>query len=51
MRSQAMPGEDPATLPKPDDIAPDLAALCLPGERRHGEMISALRRTIVDSVS
>ncbi|MBV8576992.1 MAG: SDR family NAD(P)-dependent oxidoreductase, partial [Acetobacteraceae bacterium] len=34
LRSQAMPGEDPMTLPKPADVAPALAALCLPGERR-----------------
>ena len=51
MRGQAMPGEDPATLPKPEDVAPDLAALCLPSECRHGEVIGALRRTIVDLVS
>jgi NAD(P)-dependent dehydrogenase (short-subunit alcohol dehydrogenase family) len=51
LRSQAMPGEDPATLPKPDDVAPALAALCLPDERRHGELIRAPHRTIVDSVS
>jgi NAD(P)-dependent dehydrogenase (short-subunit alcohol dehydrogenase family) len=30
LRRQAMPGEDPATLPRPADIAPALAALCLP---------------------
>jgi NAD(P)-dependent dehydrogenase (short-subunit alcohol dehydrogenase family) len=51
IRSQSMPGEDPATLAKPADVAPALAALCLPGECRHGEMIRVPHRTIVDSVS
>jgi hypothetical protein len=39
MREQAMPGEDPATLPRPGDIAPALAALCLPAETRHAQRI------------
>jgi NAD(P)-dependent dehydrogenase (short-subunit alcohol dehydrogenase family) len=38
LRTQAMPGEDPATLPRPADIAPAIAALCLPGEQRHGQI-------------
>jgi NAD(P)-dependent dehydrogenase (short-subunit alcohol dehydrogenase family) len=41
LRSQAMPGEDPATLPKPEEVAPVLAGLCLPGERRHGVLVRA----------
>jgi NAD(P)-dependent dehydrogenase (short-subunit alcohol dehydrogenase family) len=51
MRGHAMPGEDPATLAKPADIAPELAMLCLPGEHRHAQVIRALHSTIVDSVS
>ena len=39
LRGQAMPGEDPTTLAKPHDVAPTLAALCLPSETRHGELI------------
>ncbi|WP_368415598.1 SDR family NAD(P)-dependent oxidoreductase [Falsiroseomonas sp.] len=39
MRAQAMPGEDPATIPQPAEIAPALAALCLPSETRHGARI------------
>ena len=39
LRGQAMPGEDPATLPQPQDIAPALAALCLPAETRHGARV------------
>ena len=32
LRSQAMPGEDPGTLPTPAHIAPRLVALCMPGD-------------------
>lgn len=39
MRHDAFPGEDPATLPKPADIAPSLADLCGPEETRHGEIV------------
>jgi len=39
MRGQAMPGEDPTTIPQPRDVAPILAALCLPDEQRHGALI------------
>ena len=39
MRAAAMPGEDPTTLPQPADVAPALAALCLPSESRHGARI------------
>lgn len=41
LRAHAMPGEDPATLPKPADVAPKLAALCLPSEGRHGVLVHA----------
>jgi NAD(P)-dependent dehydrogenase (short-subunit alcohol dehydrogenase family) len=41
MRATAFPGEDPATLPKPADIAPRIAALCLPSETRQGETVRA----------
>ena len=30
LRSNAFPGEDPTTLPRPEDVAPAIAALCLP---------------------
>lgn len=39
MRAQAMPGEDAATLNQPEDVAPALAALCGPGETRHGQTV------------
>ncbi|WP_426956520.1 SDR family NAD(P)-dependent oxidoreductase [Muricoccus radiodurans] len=41
MRATAMPGEDPSTLPRPSDIAPRIAALCLPEEARQGEVVKA----------
>jgi NAD(P)-dependent dehydrogenase (short-subunit alcohol dehydrogenase family) len=39
LRGQAMPGEDSSTLPQPEDVAPALAALCVPAETRHGELV------------
>jgi NAD(P)-dependent dehydrogenase (short-subunit alcohol dehydrogenase family) len=39
MRSNAFPGEDPATLPTPDAVAPALAALCLASEERNGALV------------
>lgn len=39
LRAAAMPGLDPATLAKPKDIAAALAALCLPAETRHAEIV------------
>ena len=40
LRAVAMPGEDAATLRQPADVAPAIAALCLPGETRHGAVVS-----------
>jgi NAD(P)-dependent dehydrogenase (short-subunit alcohol dehydrogenase family) len=39
MRAAAMPGEDPTTIPQPADVAPGIAALCLPSETRHGARV------------
>jgi hypothetical protein len=41
MRGLAMPGEDPNSIPQPAEVAPLLAALCLPAEARHGEVVAA----------
>ena len=41
LRATAMPGENPATLPRPEEVAPALARLCVPAETRHGEIVSA----------
>jgi NAD(P)-dependent dehydrogenase (short-subunit alcohol dehydrogenase family) len=43
MRAQAMPGENPASLPTPAEFAPAVAALCLPDEARHGSLVSFRR--------
>ena len=39
LRREAMPGEDASALARPGAVAPALAALCLPGETRHGELV------------
>ena len=39
LRGMAMPGEDPARLTQPAEVAPQIAALCLAAEARHGEVI------------
>ena len=41
LRAAAFPGFDPKTLPKPETVAPAIAALCLPSETRHGALVSA----------
>jgi len=40
MRSQAFPGEDPNTLPKPEDVAPALVELCLPETTAHATRVN-----------
>ena len=39
LRAEAFPGEDRTPLPRPETVAPALAALCDPGETRHGQLI------------
>ena len=39
MRADAFPGEDPATLRTPEDVAPALARLCAAAETRHGHVV------------
>lgn len=41
MRRQAMPGEDFAPLPRPDQVARQILPLCLPDENRQGQRIVA----------
>lgn len=38
MRAQAMPGEDPATLRTPEELAPRIVALCLPSWQETGRL-------------
>ena len=40
MRAEAMPGEDPMTLPHPDDIAGAFVDLAEPGCLRNGEVVA-----------
>ncbi len=40
LRLAAYPGESPSSLPRPEDVAPALAALCLPDETRNGTLVS-----------
>jgi len=40
MRAQAMPGENPSTLPTAEDIAPQILSLCSPDYQETGEIIS-----------
>lgn len=40
LRAAAYPGEDAASLPQPEALAPAIAALCLPGETRHGAVVT-----------
>lgn len=41
MRAKAFPGEDPATLPSPEDIAPLFVELCGPELEANGETFNA----------
>jgi NAD(P)-dependent dehydrogenase (short-subunit alcohol dehydrogenase family) len=38
MRAQVMPGEDPMTLPTPEDVAEKILLLCLPSCRETGKL-------------
>jgi NAD(P)-dependent dehydrogenase (short-subunit alcohol dehydrogenase family) len=38
MRAQVMPGEDPMTLPPPEEVAEKIAALCVPGFSETGRL-------------
>jgi NAD(P)-dependent dehydrogenase (short-subunit alcohol dehydrogenase family) len=40
MRKKAMPGEDPATLKTPDDVAPQIVALLSPSCDLNGQTVS-----------
>jgi hypothetical protein len=40
MRAKAMPGEDPDTLPKPDDIAPLIVKMLSPSFNDNGTLVN-----------
>lgn len=44
MRAKAFPGEDPMTLPTPEDVAPQIVALGLSTETRNGEIVAFKKR-------
>jgi NAD(P)-dependent dehydrogenase (short-subunit alcohol dehydrogenase family) len=39
MRAKAMPGEDPATLPRPEELTPMILEALLPSNEKSGELI------------
>ncbi|MBU1174961.1 MAG: SDR family NAD(P)-dependent oxidoreductase [Alphaproteobacteria bacterium] len=45
MRAQAMPGEDPDTLPHPDEVAPRLVDMVAPAYRENGMLFDAGKGT------
>lgn len=47
MRSNAFPGEDRTALRRPEQVAPLLAALCLPSEDRNGTLVQFQPETSV----
>jgi NAD(P)-dependent dehydrogenase (short-subunit alcohol dehydrogenase family) len=49
MRAQAMPGEDPKTLPPPSTIAPDIVRLLSPETMENGRTYSARQKRFLDA--
>ena len=47
MRATAIPGEDPMTLPTPDEVAPHIVAMCAPSCEVRGETYSFTQRAFV----
>jgi hypothetical protein len=49
MRAQAMPGEDPKTLPPPSTIAPDIVRLLSPETTENGRTYSVRQKRFLDA--
>jgi NAD(P)-dependent dehydrogenase (short-subunit alcohol dehydrogenase family) len=47
MRAQVMPGEDPMTLPPPDEVAARIVELCAPGFSETGRLYDFPTRTLM----
>jgi len=47
MRARAFPGEDPATLPKPAEVAERIAALCVPEVTESGKLFKVRENSFV----
>ena len=45
MRAKAYPGEDPMTLPTPEDVAPAITAMLRPDYAKNGELVQYPRKT------
>ena len=45
MRAEAFPGEDPATLPAPEELAPLILEMLSPDCRKNGELVSFRKTT------
>ncbi len=45
MRAKAFPGEDPMTLPTPEDVAPDIVAMLRPNYTENGAWVQFERRS------
>lgn len=48
MRAKAFPGEDPETLPAPEDVAEALVSLCLPSFEETGKLYDFQSKTLQD---
>jgi hypothetical protein len=46
MRATVMPGEDPATLPKPAQVAESIVPLCLPDFTESGKLYDFRSRSL-----
>ena len=50
MRAQAMPGEDPATLPHPSEVAKEIVELAGPDMRETGKLYIVREKRFADYV-
>jgi NAD(P)-dependent dehydrogenase (short-subunit alcohol dehydrogenase family) len=50
MRAQVMPGEDPMTLPTPEEVAEKIVELCLPDVSETGKLYDFPERRLMDFV-
>jgi NAD(P)-dependent dehydrogenase (short-subunit alcohol dehydrogenase family) len=48
MRAQAMPGEDPETLPLPASVVPDIVRMLSPNFRENGKLYSVTDKRFID---
>ena len=46
MRAQLMPGEDPLTVPAPEEVAPRVADLCMPDWSETGKLYDVKTQSV-----